>query len=132
MFSPDRDHVCAIACSRQCVLWFGWNELHAAHHHSISFRGTPAQQWLSALFVPRKRTQLRFGYNYDTATVFNYQDVAGKIVAFANQSSRAVCVLSAMGSVSRVVLRHPADASPMPRAHEPPPYKNPAIYEVRR
>ncbi|XP_062227185.1 AT-hook motif nuclear-localized protein 9-like isoform X2 [Phragmites australis] len=57
------------------------------------------------------------------------EDVAGKIVAFANQSSRAVCVLSAMGSVSRVVLRHPADASPMPRAHAPPPYKNPAIYE---
>ncbi|KAL6651649.1 hypothetical protein ACP70R_010574 [Stipagrostis hirtigluma subsp. patula] len=58
------------------------------------------------------------------------EDVAGKIVAFANQSSRAVCVLSAMGSVSRVVLRHPADASPMSRVHASPTYKNnPAIYE---
>jgi len=59
------------------------------------------------------------------------QDVAAKIAAFANQSSRAVCVLSATGSVSRVVLRHPGDASPMTRVHSSPPYKNPAIYEVR-
>ena len=61
------------------------------------------------------------------------QDVAAKIVAFATQSSRAVCVLSAMGSVSRAVLRHPADGSPMARVHaSPQPYKNnPAIYEVR-
>ncbi|XP_037480084.1 AT-hook motif nuclear-localized protein 9-like [Triticum dicoccoides] len=49
------------------------------------------------------------------------EDVAGKIAAFANQSPRAVCVLSAMGSVSRAVLRHPAD--------HPPSYNNPAIYE---
>jgi len=40
-----------------------------------------------------------------------------------------VCVLSATGSVSRVVLRHPGDASPMTRVHSSPPYKNPAIYE---
>ena len=63
-----------------------------------------------------------------------HQDVAAKIVAFATQSSRAVCVLSAMGSVSRAVLRHPADGSPMARVHaaSPQPYKNnPAIYEVR-
>jgi hypothetical protein len=61
------------------------------------------------------------------------QDVAAKIVAFATQSSRAVCVLSAMGSVSRAVLRHPADGSPMARVHaSPQPYNNsPAIYEVR-
>ncbi|CAN6236714.1 unnamed protein product [Urochloa humidicola] len=57
------------------------------------------------------------------------EDVAGKITAFANQSSRAVCVLSAMGSVSRAVLRHPGDASPMSRVHTSQPYKNPAIYE---
>lgn len=59
------------------------------------------------------------------------EDVAAKIVAFASQSSRAVCVLSAMGAVSRVVLRHPADASPLSRLHASPqqPYKNPAIYE---
>ncbi|GJN01276.1 hypothetical protein PR202_ga18529 [Eleusine coracana subsp. coracana] len=57
------------------------------------------------------------------------EDVAAKIIAFANQSSKAVCVLSAMGSVSRVVLRHPADASPMSRVHASTPYKNPAIYE---
>ncbi|XP_062184573.1 AT-hook motif nuclear-localized protein 9-like [Phragmites australis] len=57
------------------------------------------------------------------------EDVAGKIAAFVNQSSRAVCVLSAMGSVSRVVLRHPADASPMSRVHASQPYKNPSIYE---
>ncbi|CAD6342243.1 unnamed protein product [Miscanthus lutarioriparius] len=59
------------------------------------------------------------------------EDVAAKIVAFATQSSRAVCVLSAMGSVSRAVLRHPADGSPMARVHaSPQPYKNnPAIYE---
>ncbi|CAM0144927.1 unnamed protein product [Urochloa decumbens] len=59
------------------------------------------------------------------------EDVAAKIAAFANQSSRAVCVLSAMGSVSRVVLRHPGDASPMSRVHpsQSQPYKNPAIYE---
>ncbi|VAH54692.1 unnamed protein product [Triticum turgidum subsp. durum] len=50
------------------------------------------------------------------------EDVAGKIAAFASQSPRAVCVLSAMGSVSRAVLRHPAD--------HPPSYNNPAIYEV--
>lgn len=50
------------------------------------------------------------------------QDVAGKIAAFASQSPRAVCVLSAMGSVSRAVLRHPAD--------HPPSYNNPSIYEV--
>ncbi|VAH54691.1 unnamed protein product [Triticum turgidum subsp. durum] len=49
------------------------------------------------------------------------EDVAGKIAAFASQSPRAVCVLSAMGSVSRAVLRHPAD--------HPPSYNNPAIYE---
>ncbi|KQJ85386.1 AT-hook motif nuclear-localized protein 9 [Brachypodium distachyon] len=56
------------------------------------------------------------------------EDVAGKIAAFATQSPRAVCVLSAMGSVSRVVLRHPADhASSVSRA--PPSYNNPAIYE---
>ncbi|KAG8066771.1 hypothetical protein GUJ93_ZPchr0004g38738 [Zizania palustris] len=60
------------------------------------------------------------------------EDVAGKIVAFANQSSRAVCVLSAMGSVSRVVLRHSADgaASAMSRVvHASAHYKGPAIYE---
>ncbi|WVZ87754.1 hypothetical protein U9M48_034343 [Paspalum notatum var. saurae] len=61
------------------------------------------------------------------------EDVAAKIGAFASQSSRAVCVLSAMGSVSRVVLRHPADGSPMSRLHTSPqqqqPYKNPAVYE---
>ncbi|KAL5650645.1 hypothetical protein ACJX0J_041454, partial [Zea mays] len=59
------------------------------------------------------------------------EDVAAKIVAFATQSSRAVCVLSAMGSVSRAVLRHPADGSPMARVHaSPQPYNNsPAIYE---
>ncbi|XP_040378993.1 AT-hook motif nuclear-localized protein 9-like [Oryza brachyantha] len=59
------------------------------------------------------------------------EDVAGKIVAFANHSSRAVCVLSATGSVSRVVLRHPADgaAAAMSRVHGSSPYKNPAIYE---
>ncbi|TVU16652.1 hypothetical protein EJB05_40227 [Eragrostis curvula] len=57
------------------------------------------------------------------------EDVAAKIVAFANQSSKAVCVLSATGSVSRVVLRHPADGSPMSRVHASAPYKNPAIYE---
>ncbi|XP_066328786.1 AT-hook motif nuclear-localized protein 14-like [Miscanthus floridulus] len=36
-----------------------------------------------------------------------------------------------MGSVSRAVLRHPADGSPMARVHaSPQPYKNnPAIYE---
>uniref|UniRef100_A0A453DIA4 AT-hook motif nuclear-localized protein n=1 Tax=Aegilops tauschii subsp. strangulata TaxID=200361 RepID=A0A453DIA4_AEGTS len=50
------------------------------------------------------------------------EDVAGKIAAFASQSPRAVCVLSAMGSISRAVLRHPAD--------HPPSYNNPAIYEV--
>ncbi|KAE8790256.1 AT-hook motif nuclear-localized protein 9 [Hordeum vulgare] len=49
------------------------------------------------------------------------EDVAGKIAAFASQSPRAVCVLSAMGSVSRAVLRHPAD--------HPPSYNNPSIYE---
>ncbi|KAF7020034.1 hypothetical protein CFC21_033159 [Triticum aestivum] len=49
------------------------------------------------------------------------EDVAGKIAAFASQSPRAVCVLSAMGSISRAVLRHPAD--------HPPSYNNPAIYE---
>ncbi|KAF7012479.1 hypothetical protein CFC21_026667 [Triticum aestivum] len=49
------------------------------------------------------------------------EDVAGKIAAFASQSPRAVCVLSAMGSVSRAVLRHPAD--------HPPSYNNSAIYE---
>jgi hypothetical protein len=53
--------------------------------------------------------------------------VVAKIAAFANHSAKAVCVLSATGSVSRVVLRHPADASPMSRVHE---YKSPAIYEV--
>lgn len=58
------------------------------------------------------------------------QDVAAKIADFAKQSSKAVCVLSAMGSVSRVVLRHPGDASPMSRVHTSQPYKNPAIYEV--
>ncbi|CAN6269825.1 unnamed protein product [Urochloa humidicola] len=57
------------------------------------------------------------------------EDVAGKITAFANQSSRAVCILSAMGAVSRVVLRHPGDASPMSRVQTSQPYKNPAIYE---
>ncbi|NP_001132694.2 uncharacterized protein LOC100194172 [Zea mays] len=58
------------------------------------------------------------------------EDVAAKIVAFASQSSKAVCVLSAMGSVSRAVLRHPADGSPMARVHaSPQPYKNPAVYE---
>nr|CAB3488728.1 unnamed protein product [Digitaria exilis] len=57
------------------------------------------------------------------------EDVAAKIADFAKQSSRAVCVLSAMGSVSRVVLRHPGDASPMSRVHASQPYKNPAIYE---
>nr|CAB3486229.1 unnamed protein product [Digitaria exilis] len=57
------------------------------------------------------------------------EDVAAKIADFAKQSSRAVCVLSAMGSVSRVVLRHPGDASPMSRVHTSQPYKNPAIYE---
>ncbi|KAL5215669.1 hypothetical protein ABZP36_007070 [Zizania latifolia] len=58
------------------------------------------------------------------------EDVAGKIVAFAHQSSRAVCVLSAIGSVSRVVLRHPADdAAAMTRVHSSAPYKSPAIYE---
>ncbi|KAL6844325.1 hypothetical protein ACP4OV_025998 [Aristida adscensionis] len=58
------------------------------------------------------------------------EDVAGKIVAFASQSSRAVCVLSVMGAVSRAVLRHPADASPVSRVHASPTYKNnPAIYE---
>ncbi|KAL5215124.1 hypothetical protein ABZP36_004276 [Zizania latifolia] len=59
------------------------------------------------------------------------EDVAGKIVAFANQSSRAVCVLSATGSVSRVVLRHSADgASAMSRVvHASAHYKSPAIYE---
>lgn len=62
-------------------------------------------------------------------TVPPSEDVAAKIAAFANQSSRAVCVLSATGSVSRVVLRHPGDASPMTRVHSSPPYKNPAIYE---
>ncbi|OEL29783.1 AT-hook motif nuclear-localized protein 13 [Dichanthelium oligosanthes] len=62
-------------------------------------------------------------------TVSPSEDVMAKIVAFANQSSRAVCVLSAMGSVSRVILRHPGDASPMSRVHTPQPYKNPAIYE---
>ncbi|RLM65444.1 AT-hook motif nuclear-localized protein 9-like [Panicum miliaceum] len=62
-------------------------------------------------------------------TVSPSEDVAAKIAAFANQSSRAVCVLSATGSVSRVVLRHPGDASPMTRVHSSPPYKNPAIYE---
>ncbi|KXG27470.1 AT-hook motif nuclear-localized protein 9-like [Sorghum bicolor] len=65
-------------------------------------------------------------------TVSPSEDVAAKIVAFATQSSRAVCVLSAMGSVSRAVLRHPADGSPMARVHaaSPQPYKNnPAIYE---
>ncbi|BAF16220.1 AT-hook motif nuclear-localized protein 9 [Oryza sativa Japonica Group] len=56
------------------------------------------------------------------------EDVAGKIVAFANHSSRAVCVLSATGSVSRVVLRHPADGA-MSRVHASSHYKNPAIYE---
>jgi predicted DNA-binding protein with PD1-like motif len=49
-------------------------------------------------------------------------------VAFANHSSRAVCVLSATGSVSRVVLRHPADGA-MSRVHASSHYKNPAIYE---
>jgi hypothetical protein len=59
-----------------------------------------------------------------------FQDVAGKIASFANQSTRAVCVLSAMGSVSRAVLRHPADhASSVSMA--PPSYNNnPSIYEV--
>ncbi|KAF0908459.1 hypothetical protein E2562_025425 [Oryza meyeriana var. granulata] len=60
------------------------------------------------------------------------EDVAGKIVAFANHSSRAVCVLSATGSVSRVVLRHPADgatAAAMSRVHASSLYKSPAIYE---
>lgn len=57
------------------------------------------------------------------------EDVAAKIIAFANQSSRAVCVLSAMGSVSRVDLRHPGDTSPMSRVHTSQPYRNPAIYE---
>ncbi|CAM0901654.1 unnamed protein product [Alopecurus aequalis] len=58
------------------------------------------------------------------------EDVAGKIAAFANQSPRAVCVLSAMGSVSRAVLRHPADhASSVSMA--PPSYNNnpSSIYE---
>uniref|UniRef100_A0ACD5WQY2 Uncharacterized protein n=1 Tax=Avena sativa TaxID=4498 RepID=A0ACD5WQY2_AVESA len=62
------------------------------------------------------------------------EDVAGKIAAFASHSTRAVCVLSAMGSVSRALLRHPADhASSMP---PPPSYNNnnnnnnnPSIYE---
>lgn len=63
-------------------------------------------------------------------TIWFHQDVAAKIIAFANQSSRAVCVLSAMGSVSRVDLRHPGDTSPMSRVHTSQPYKSPAIYEV--
>uniref|UniRef100_A0A0D9WBD2 AT-hook motif nuclear-localized protein n=1 Tax=Leersia perrieri TaxID=77586 RepID=A0A0D9WBD2_9ORYZ len=57
------------------------------------------------------------------------EDVAGKIVAFANHSSRAVCVLSATGSVSRVVLRQPSDGSAMSRVHASPYNKSPAIYE---
>ncbi|EMS51239.1 hypothetical protein TRIUR3_18587 [Triticum urartu] len=46
---------------------------------------------------------------------------SGKGPVAGSQSPRAVCVLSAMGSVSRAVLRHPAD--------HPPSYNNPAIYE---
>uniref|UniRef100_A0ACD5YC46 Uncharacterized protein n=1 Tax=Avena sativa TaxID=4498 RepID=A0ACD5YC46_AVESA len=57
------------------------------------------------------------------------EDVAGKVAAFASQSTRAVCVLSAMGAVSRAVLRHPADHASMAA---PPSYNNnnnPSIYE---
>ncbi|KAJ1273544.1 hypothetical protein BS78_06G289400 [Paspalum vaginatum] len=79
------------------------------------------------------------GFTPHVITASPTEDVAAKIAAFASQSSRAVCVLSATGSVSRVVLRHPADGSPMSRLHTSPQqqqqqqqqqlYKNPAVYE---
>jgi hypothetical protein len=58
------------------------------------------------------------------------QDVAGKIAAFVSQSPRAVCVLSAMGSISRAVLRNLGDHASS-AAMAPPSYNNnPSIYEV--
>lgn len=57
------------------------------------------------------------------------EDVAGKIAAFASQSPRAVCVLSAMGSVSRAVLRHPADHAASVSMAPPSYNNNPSIYE---
>ncbi|XP_051219415.1 AT-hook motif nuclear-localized protein 10 [Lolium perenne] len=57
------------------------------------------------------------------------EDVAGKIAAFVSQSPRAVCVLSAMGSISRAVLRNLGDHASS-AAMAPPSYNNnPSIYE---
>ncbi|KAL0374954.1 UNVERIFIED_CONTAM: AT-hook motif nuclear-localized protein 1 [Sesamum radiatum] len=43
-------------------------------------------------------------------TVYTGEDVAGKILTFAQKGSRGVCVLSANGSVSNVTIRQPGSS----------------------
>lgn len=41
---------------------------------------------------------------------FHMQDVAGKILSFAQKGPRGVCILSANGAVSNVTIRQPGSS----------------------
>lgn len=42
--------------------------------------------------------------------IFHMQDVAGKILSFAQKGPRGICILSANGAVSNVTIRQPGSS----------------------
>ncbi|PKI39982.1 hypothetical protein CRG98_039645 [Punica granatum] len=50
------------------------------------------------------------GFTPHIITVAAGEDIATKIMAFSQQGPRAICILSAMGSVSTVTLRQPSSS----------------------
>lgn len=42
--------------------------------------------------------------------IYHMQDVAGKILSFAQKGPRGICVLSANGAVSNVTIRQPGSS----------------------
>ncbi|KAJ4951758.1 hypothetical protein NE237_028590 [Protea cynaroides] len=65
-------------------------------------RGSGNKQQLDALGVPG------VGFTPHIITVKAGEDVASKIMAFSQQGSRTVCILSANGAICNVTLRQPA------------------------
>ncbi|XP_043696088.1 AT-hook motif nuclear-localized protein 10-like [Telopea speciosissima] len=65
-------------------------------------KGSGKKQQLDALGAPG------FGFMPHIITVKAGEDVASKIMAFSQQGSRTVCILSANGAICNVTLRQPA------------------------
>ncbi|CAI9778955.1 unnamed protein product [Fraxinus pennsylvanica] len=55
-------------------------------------------------------TTARGDFTPHVITVYTGEDVAGKILTFAQKGSRGICVLSANGSVSNVTIRQPGSS----------------------